>query len=251
MAAGQQPTFAQYLCEKYAAELEKAITHPFLRQCGEGSIQREPLREWLKQDYLFAYEGGIKYTAALLSKLSLSPSSSSIRSPIAAKAVPILGWSATNLLRETDWFLWVAKEHGLDVFDPVRREAEMERHGLLGEYNPVTRGYIDYLQTIGALGTIEEGLVVLWASEKIYNAAWTYAKTHRKAVSSSDTDNVTQQALVKFIDNWTTPEFIEFVGRCEDMVDSLDIQLGTERAELCEKAFRNTLWYEQRFWPSV
>ncbi|WVF66804.1 hypothetical protein IAT40_001546 [Kwoniella sp. CBS 6097] len=250
MATGKSQTFTQYLCEKYADELEKAITHPFLKACGEGNIETEPLREWLKQDYLFAYEGGIKYTAALLSKLSLSPSASSIRTPIAAKAVPILGWCATNLLRETDWFLSVAKDHGIDVFDPARREVDVEKHGLLGEYHPVTRGYIDYLQTIGALGSIEEGLVVLWASEKIYNAAWEHAKTFRKASSVFDAESNTQQALVKFIDNWTTPEFIEFVGRCEDMVDSLDIQLGTERAELCEKAFRNILWYEQRFWPS-
>ncbi|WWC98904.1 hypothetical protein V866_005798 [Kwoniella sp. B9012] len=240
--------FTDYLLEKYADDFKLATQHEFLKQSGEGSINSEVLKEWLKQDYLFAYEGGIKYTAALLSKINLSPSSSAIRPFPASDLVPILGWSATNLLRETDWFLSVASQHGLEVFDDKPRERDMNKYGLLGEYSPITRGYIDYLQVIGALGSIEEGMMVLWASEKIYNSAWIYAKTFSHLNNSS---NETQKALIKFCDNWTTPEFTEFVERCENAMNKFDIELGSEVAERCEKAFKTILWYEQRFWPSV
>ncbi|WWC87519.1 uncharacterized protein L201_002409 [Kwoniella dendrophila CBS 6074] len=237
--------FTDYLLKKYANDFKIATEHEFLKQSGEGSIDSKILKEWLKQDYLFAYEGGIKYTAALLSKVSLSPSSSHIRPFPSNELVPILGWSATNLLRETDWFLSVAKEHDLDVFGVGRDE---NKYGLLGEYNQITRGYIDYLQVIGALASIEEGLLVLWASEKIYNSAWLYAKKHSHLNQSS---NQTQKALIKFVNNWTTPEFTEFVAKCENALNQFDIQPGSDIAEKCEKAFKNILWYEQRFWPSV
>ncbi|WWC68995.1 uncharacterized protein I206_102931 [Kwoniella pini CBS 10737] len=240
--------FTDYLLEKYSEEFNLATQHEFLKQSGEGSIDSEILKEWLKQDYLFAYEGGIKYTAALLSKISLSPSNSYIRPFPSSDLVPILGWSATNLLRETDWFLSVAKEYGLEVFNSEIREKELHKYGLLGEYNSITRGYIDYLQVIGSLGSIEEGILVLWASEKIYNSAWLYAKTFSKANTSS---NDTQKALVKFVQNWTTPEFTDFVKKCEDAMNKFDIELGSEAAERCEKAFKVILWYEQRFWPDV
>ncbi|WWC59989.1 uncharacterized protein I303_102552 [Kwoniella dejecticola CBS 10117] len=240
--------FTDYLLEKYADDFKLATQHQFLKQSGEGSIDSGVLKEWLKQDYLFAYEGGIKYTAALLAKISLSPSNNHIRPFPASDLVPILGWSATNLLRETDWFLSVAKEHELEVFNAETREKELDRYGLLGEYSPITRGYIDYLQVIGALGSIEEGMLVLWASEKIYNSAWLYAKTFSQANTSS---NETQKALVKFVQNWTTPKFTDFVERCENALNKFELELGSEAAERCEKAFKAILWYEQRFWPDV
>jgi hypothetical protein len=37
----------------------------------------------------------------------------------------------------------------------------------LGEYEEVTRGYVDFLWGIGAGGSLEEGLVLLWGMEKV------------------------------------------------------------------------------------
>jgi hypothetical protein len=37
----------------------------------------------------------------------------------------------------------------------------------MGEYEEVTRSYIDFLWGTGAGGSLEEGLVLLWAMEKV------------------------------------------------------------------------------------
>lgn len=40
----------------------------------------------------------------------------------------------------------------------------------LGEYEEVTRAYVDLLWGVGAGGSVEEGLVLLWAMEKVGSA---------------------------------------------------------------------------------
>jgi hypothetical protein len=37
----------------------------------------------------------------------------------------------------------------------------------LGEYEEITRAYVDFLWGTGAGGSVEEGLVLLWAMEKV------------------------------------------------------------------------------------
>jgi hypothetical protein len=37
----------------------------------------------------------------------------------------------------------------------------------LGEYEEITRAYVDFLWGTGAGGSVQEGLVLLWAMEKV------------------------------------------------------------------------------------
>lgn len=104
-----------------------------------------------------------------------------------------------------------------------------------------------------------------------YLTAWRNAKSLRsETLTSADPSNLsqTQQALLKFVDNWTCDEFVEFVTDCADIVDGAGIEIGSALAERCEtvsskldcpdtvidqslQVFKRTLWLEQRFWPSV
>jgi hypothetical protein len=124
-----------------------------------------------------------------------------------------------------------------------------------------------------------------------YLTAWTFARSHNikpnpDATSGSQTE--TQKPLDKFIDNWTNDGFVGFVNECEEVVDGLGIEVGSELGERCEQVssspdagggvglsgplgglerlerfelgqsahftvqvFRQVLWLEQRFWPAV
>ncbi|ODO06238.1 hypothetical protein L198_01470 [Cryptococcus wingfieldii CBS 7118] len=102
----------------------------------------------------------------------------------------------------TEFFVDTAKQHGLNVFSQEANDgAEEGGKGLLGEYNEVTRVYVDFLQA--------------------YLTAWQYAKTFHKELAAADPASLTQtqQALVKFVDNWTCDEFVEFVEGCAEIVD--------------------------------
>lgn len=65
--------------------------------------------------------------------------------------------------RETDFFVSTANAHGLDVFSPDANDGA--EGGLLGEYNEITRAYVDFLHAVGGVGAVEEGFVLLWAME--------------------------------------------------------------------------------------
>lgn len=191
--------------------------------------------------------------------------------------------------RETDFFVSTAKAHGLDVFSPDANDGA--EGGLLGEYNEITRAYVDFLHAVGGVGAVEEGLVLLWAMEIVsfvndclydpsgplrqppqaYLSSWRNAKSLRpETLTSADPSSLsqTQQALLKFVDNWTSDEFVEFVTDCAEIVDGAGIEIGSALAERCEtvsskcdsldtaidqslQVFKRTLWLEQRFWPSV
>ncbi|KJE02401.1 hypothetical protein I311_03798 [Cryptococcus gattii NT-10] len=243
--------FTEYLLNKYADDFKAATTHPFLEQAGKGVIDPKSLRAWLKQDYLYAYVGYIKFASSVLSHLHI-PTPLSTPSPNTSKAISVLTFSLANVKRETDFFVSTAKAHGLDVFSPDANDGA--EGGLLGEYNEITRAYVDFLHAVGGVGAVEEGLVLLWAMEIAYLTAWRNAKSLRpETLTSADPSSLsqTQQALLKFVDNWTSDEFVEFVTDCADIVDGAGIEIGSALAERCETVFKRTLWLEQRFWPSV
>lgn len=76
-------------------------------------------------------------------------------------------------------------------------------------------------------------------TSQAYLTAWTFARSHNSkptpedATSGSQTE--TQKALDKFIDNWTNDEFVGFVNECEEVVDGLGIEVGSELGERCEQ----------------
>ncbi|WWC68993.1 uncharacterized protein I206_102929 [Kwoniella pini CBS 10737] len=241
--------FTEYLLDKYADDFKIATTHPFLKSAGEGTIASEPLREWLKQDYLYAYVGYIKFASSLLSKLHLSPNSSSINpTSNISRSVEIITFSLSNVKRETDFFLSTSSKFNLSIFENSNQD---NNNNLLGEYNEITRSYVDFLHSIGGLGSIEEGLTLLWCMEKAYYEAWSFAKSHSHKFPNENELNQTQKALKEFINNWTNFEFKEFVDGCEEILNGSNIQLNSDLAERCEDVFKRTLWLEQRFWPSV
>ena len=82
------------------------------------------------------------------------------------QAVPLLTFSLSNVHREANFFIQTAKEHGLELH-PNGVMPETKAGGLLGPYEEVTRSYIDFLWATAAGGSVEDGLVLLWAMEEV------------------------------------------------------------------------------------
>jgi hypothetical protein len=154
-------------------------------------------------------------------------------------------------VRETEFFKQTADAYGLDLHAGPT-------DSLLGRYEPLTKSYVDFLIAIAAGGSLEEGLVVLWAMEKVstplrhrsrlrlqcYLTAWQSALKLMKSTSWATMPDhelsPTQKALRVFIDNWTCKEFVGFVDDCTAVVDGLDLEDGGQVAQRCEEV-RSTL----------
>lgn len=123
----------------------------------------------------------------------------------------------------------------------------------------ITRAYIDMFMSAGSSGvSLLEGLAVLWATEVCYLRAWRYAASfltgRRDGEPKEDTDGGALRE--KFIPNWSSPEFEDFVNRIGDVLDEMAVEIkGVEEDEAmrgrCLEWWRQVLWLEERFWPSM
>ncbi|GAA5910445.1 hypothetical protein JCM8208_004478 [Rhodotorula glutinis] len=244
-------TFRQTMLERYADDVRIATEHPFLAAAGKHELSSDKLSEWLTQDRCYALHGYPKFIASLISALPLSSPSHQSASQ---STLALLSYAMSNIHREVGFFDSLTPRFGIDL--ARRPTATAGDAGTLegGLMRTNTRAYVSLLVATGAEanrngGGMEEGLVLLWAMEKLYNQAWLFAAQH--AVSPTGTDEQTSAALGELIDNWTNAEFAEFVDMCEKAVDQLELAEGTPEWSRAEEIFKYTLYLEQRFWPDM
>ncbi|TNY19705.1 hypothetical protein DMC30DRAFT_417647 [Rhodotorula diobovata] len=237
------------MLERYAQEVRVATEHPFLAAAGKHELSSEQLSTWLTQDRCYALHGYPKFIASLISALPLS---SPAHQSASQSTLALLSYAMSNIHREVGFFDSLSPRFGLDL---ARRPGAQQAGSLQGGLMRVeTKAYVDLLIATGAEanrngGGMEEGLVLLWTMEKLYNQAWLFAATH--SATPSATDEKTSAALTELIDNWTNAEFAEFVAKCEEAVEKLQLEEGTPEWDRAEEIFKYTLYLEQRFWPGM
>lgn len=82
-----------------------------------------------------------------------------------------------NIAREVKFFEETAEQNHLDLQTQAADSRtgrfglahETDDEALLGLVSPLTRGYIDYQLSVASGASWEEGLVLLWAMEKVSN----------------------------------------------------------------------------------
>lgn len=122
----------------------------------------------------------------------------------------------------------------------------------------ITRAYIDMFMSAASSGvSIIEGMAVLWATEVCYLRAWKYAASFLEGTDGPAEEDTDGGALRKeFIPNWSSTEFEGFVNRIGDVLDIMAEQTkGVEEAEemrrRCLEWWRQVIWLEERFWPTM
>jgi thiaminase len=136
--------------------------------------------------------------------------------------------------------------------------APVEQGPVFFAANRITHAYIDMFMSAGSPGVSAlEGMAVLWATEVCYLRAWRYAASYGKRKvqeGKRDVDADGGALREKFIPNWSSKEFEEFVNRIGDVLDQMVGNLkGVEEAEMlrarCLEWWKQVVWLEERFWP--
>jgi formylaminopyrimidine deformylase / aminopyrimidine aminohydrolase len=156
----------------------RATRHPFLERVREGTLPEDAFVAWLVQDRLFVGDL-LCFQARLLA-----------RAP--RRAQRMLAAGALALVDELAWFDEQGKRLGLDL--------EAERL-------PPTRAYGALLERLEG-EPFEAAITALWALERVYLDAWSFA-----APAASPYD--------AFVEHWTTPEFRAYVDELEVFADPL------------------------------
>ena len=178
--------------------------HPFLVAAADGSLATETFDRWLVEDHHFVV-GFRRFLARLV---ELAPTET-------GRDLLVAGLAA--LQGELDLFRSEAATRGLD---------------LDAEPSLTTLGYTSYLMASPADGW-DTALTVLFGAEKAYFDAWS---TVRAGADPSS-------PYWRFVDNWSSPAFGEWVDGVAGLVDDLT------RPD--HRTFRRVVRFELSFWDGV
>lgn len=144
---------------KYSAVTQ----HPFLTAAGDGSLDNEQLSYWLAQDRIYASHAYPRFIGQLIAKIPFS----SAHAPSSAeqqhndRILRVLSFCLQNIIREAAFFSDISKKFGLEI--RIRNQV-----GDAGwPERKATRDYTAEMARVAAVGTLGEGLIFLWAMERV------------------------------------------------------------------------------------
>ena len=241
-----------------------ATQSPFLRLAGQGKLPLDILSHWLSQDRLYA-QAYIRFIGGLISRVSLpvrfdGEASKSI-STIEWRILKLLSSALDGIMTEVQFFETTAGKYGIDL-QSTSGFSEEDGSSTIFHPNKVTSEYINLFDSFhdstpesksmrSEPKSLLEGMVLLWATEKVYHEAWRFAKSHTSHDDKDHTADLDGGALNKeFIPNWTSKDFAAFVEEIEACLNELAAR--KERTdEIALRVWRQVLELERGFWPAV
>ena len=194
------------------------MDHPMVEGIGDGTLDEERFREWVRQDYVYL----IEYSRVFA---------------LGAAHAPDLERMSTfaTLLDETlntemDLHRSYADDFGIG-------EAELAAT----EPNPTTRAYTDFLVRAGYEGFGETVAALL-------PCMWGFNETGRRLDERGRPDH---EGYAEWIDTYAGEEFTELADWCRDLMDEVAADARPERRERFRELFVTSSRYEYMFWDAA
>lgn len=143
------------LTSRNGEEYISATQHEFLKAAGRKTLSAEQLSLWLSQDHEYAAHAYPRFIGALIAKIPLSShyEPDSLQEARHQRVLALLTYALQNIVREANFFRDCHTKHGLDIFNWKERQE--------------TRNYTAEMARVASQYTLEEGIVFLWAMEKV------------------------------------------------------------------------------------
>jgi len=208
--------FTERLRTKVHAIWEAQHQHLFVRGIGDGTLDLDRFKFWVRQDYLFLIE-----YARLLALAAA-------RSPDLETMMRFAELVSATLQTEMSLHRSYAAEFGIS-----REELEGESKA------PATQGYTDFLlrmATTGDFGQLVAALLpCMWGFSEIGQRL---AQGRRPAA----------ERYAKWIEMYAAGEFAELAQSCRDLLDRLAEGLPERDLRRLEEAFITSSRYEWQIW---
>jgi thiaminase (transcriptional activator TenA) len=202
-----------------AADLwEAQHEHPFVRGIGDGTLDPQRFRVYMRQDYLFLIDYGrlLALACARAPRLELM------------ERFAELTWS--TLRTEMDLHRAYAADWGI-----TRAELERERS------QPTTRAYADFLLRTAALGDFAELVAALLP------CMWGYSELGRRLAQRQPTE----ERYARWIAMYSGEEFAKLARWCRELCDEVAADAGKDTRKRMREAFIASSYYELEFWDSA
>ena len=211
-----QERFSDHLRALVAPIWQAQHDHPFVRGVGDGSLDIERLKFWVRQDYVYLIDYARVYN-------------------IAASKAPtpeISGWLTWHadftLNKEMALHRSYARDFGI-------YEAELAAESKA----PTCQAYTDFLMRTAACEPFEAVIAALLP------CFWGYWEMGKSLQERGMPDN---ELYVRWIEQYTDPAYGEEVQKCRELTDRLGRDASASMRGLMEQAFVTSSRYEYLFW---
>jgi thiaminase/transcriptional activator TenA len=200
-----------------AAEIWKAqYRHPFVQGIGDGTLELEKFKFWVRQDYVFLIE-----YARLLALAAA-------RSPDLKTMMRFAGLLKETVETEMSLHRGYAAE-----FQISSKELERESPA------PTTRAYTDFLLRVATTGDFAE------LAAALLPCMWAFSEIGQRLAAKPKPSD---ERYAEWIAMYSSSEFAELAEWCRELVDSLAAGLPERELLKVEAAFLTSSRYELQFW---
>jgi thiaminase/transcriptional activator TenA len=211
--------FSEQVREAAADVWEAQHGHPFVRGIGEGTLDPERFRFYVRQDYLFLIEYGRLLALACA------------RAPRLELMERFAELTQSTLRTEMDLHRAYAADWGIS-----REELERERP------HPATRAYTDFLLRTAALGDFGELVAALLP------CMWGYSELGQRLAQDR---RPSEERYARWIEMYSGEEFARLARWCREVCDQAAADAGHETRARMRDAFLASSRCELEFWESA
>jgi thiaminase/transcriptional activator TenA len=209
-------SFSATLRERADPIWRAQLAHPFVRGIGDGTLDLERFKHWVRQDYLFLVE----YCRLFALGAARAPDMETL-----GRFADLLQATART---EMDLHRAYASEFGI-------AEAELEREPMA----PTTRAYTDFLVRVAATGDFGE------LAAALLPCMWGFAEIGQGLKARG---LPADPRYAKWIEMYADPGFVELGDWCRQLVDRLAAGAAEDARRRMEAAFLTSSRYEYLFW---
>ena len=190
--------------------------HPFVRGIGDGSLDLERFRFWVRQDYRFL----IEYARMLALGAARASDLETMRR--------LADLAQATLAEEMDLHRAYTRELGISA-------EELEAEPMA----PTTQGYTDFLIRTAA----HEDFADLVAA--LLPCIWGYSEIGQRLAAAG---RPADERYAKWIEMYASEEFAELAAWCRALMDRVGEELSPGRRERLSEVFLTSSRYELAFW---
>ena len=190
--------------------------HPFVRGIGDGTLDLERFKHWVRQDYLFLIEYCRLFGLA------------AARAPDLQTLTRFADLLQATARTEMDLHRAYAGEFGIST-------AELEAEPMA----PTTRAYTDFLIRVAATGDFAE------LAAALLPCMWGFSEIGQALAARP---LPAEPRYAKWIQMYADPDFAALADWCRALVDRLADGVSEEQRRRMEDAFVTSSRYELQFW---
>lgn len=195
------------------------LDHPMVAGLGDGTLDPEPFRYWVKQDYVFLIEYSRVFAHGAASAPSLD------RMGTFAELLD------ATINEEMDLHRGYAAEFGIT-------EADLEAT----EPSPTTQAYTDFLVRTAATGGFGDLVAVLLP------CMWGFNETAQRLAENGLPDD---ERYAEWIETYAGEDFSELTGWCKELMDTVAADASAADRERYTEVFHTSARYEYQFWDAA